>query len=424
MVVKRMALKKLNILIIAHLDDFPTNERPVAGMFIKEFVDGICDSCNYRVMLVGKVFLSIGFRTQLKQLLSLMEKLFKGTLFYKKNSGQNKCLNQGREFILPVFYPIVRILGRPVYFLSGLSLVLMAKRVLMKSGFKPDVIQTFKSFPSAYIGWKLRQKFHVPVINIEYQGPFSSYCSEPYCMERALAAIRNVDVTVHSRFQIGVIKKYGVSENKLRYWHFGVDTEQFVWDEKSHLKRKTEMEEKRFKLLVIGRVEEAKGLKYLIGALLAFVDKYPEICLSIVGPRGDCLDWVMMTIEQQGLEKNVECLGEVQHEELPGVINSHDVIIVASLFETFGLTIVEALSCGKPVVATRCGGPEEIVDEDVGVLVPARDSAALAKGIEYVIQNYQKYDPIKIRKYAVDNYDHRIMLGKLFKLYDEFSLKG
>jgi glycosyltransferase involved in cell wall biosynthesis len=422
--VLRMPSDKRNILIIAHMHDFPTKGRPVAGTFIKEFVDCISDSCNYRLMLVKKDFIRISVRAQTSQLISLAKRLLNGAIFEKRKIEESDYAEQAAERILPVSYPVLMVFGRPLYLLSGLTLAMTANKVLKKSGFKPDIIQTFKSFPSAYIGWKLKRRFRVPVVNVEYQGPFARYSDEPYCMKRALTAIRNIDRTVYTKFQTKVIKSYGIPEGKLGHWYFGVDAKKFAFDEEKYLKRKTETAKNRFKLLIVGRVEEEKGLKYLIMAMPELVDKYPEIRLSIAGPKGNCFDWVTETIGLLGLKKNVQYLGEVQREELPGVINDHDIVVVASLFETLGLTTFEAMSCGKPVVAARCGGPEEIINEETGVLVPVGNSQALAKGAEHVIQNYEKYDPMRIRQYVLKNYDYRVMKERLFRLYGELILRG
>lgn len=57
--------------------------------------------------------------------------------------------------------------------------------------------------------------------------------------------------------------------------------------------------------------------------------------------------------------------------------------------------LVEALACGKPVVATNIGGPSEIVIPEVGVLVPPRNSAALAEAIDHMLANFREYNPEK-----------------------------
>ena len=64
-------------------------------------------------------------------------------------------------------------------------------------------------------------------------------------------------------------------------------------------------------------------------------------------------------------------------------------------FETFGVVLVEALACGKPVIATDIGGPKEIITEEVGKLVPSGDSESLAEAIGYMLDHHQEYTPRK-----------------------------
>ena len=418
------SLRKKNILIIAFASDYPKKERPVAGPFIKEFVDKIGSDYNCEVMLVKRIFIDfIGFRSNLKNFWKAL-KFFIFMKFSKKEIAQNSSYEHMNESILLVTYPVFKIYGIRLHIFDGICVAVVAQIVLKKSGFKPDIIQTFKSFPPAYIGWKLKQKYHIPVINIEYQGPFSGYSEEPFCMKYVLSAIRNIDRTVYTKFQTNIIKSYGIPDNKLGHGHFGVDTDKFKFDEEKYSKRKNEVLKNKIKLLIIGRVEEEKGLKYLIESISILVKEYPDIQLSIVGPKGNCFDWLIETIKLLDIEKNVRYLGIIQREELAEVINDHDIIIIASLIETLGMTMLEALSCGKPVVATKCGGPEEFITENNGILVPARDASELARGTIYVIRNYRKFNPNKISEYVLKNYSYSVVGRKFNNLYEELSSKN
>lgn len=416
--------RRINILVIAFAHDYPTKERPVAGPFIKEFVEQIGSNYNCNVMLVKRIFIDfISFRSNLKNFWKAIKFLI-FMKFSKKKIVQNSSYEHMNESILSVNYPVFQIYGIRLYIFDGICATVVAQIVLKKSGFKPDIIQTFKSFPPAYIGLKLKKKYHIPVVNIEYQGPFSSYFEEPYCMRRALNAIRNIDRTVYTKFQINIIRSYGIPEDKLGHGHFGVDTNKFKFDEERYSKRKNEVLKNKIKLLVIGRVEEEKGLKYLIESIAILVKEYPDIQLSIVGPKGNCFEWLIENIKLLDIEKNVQYLGIIQRKDLAGVINDHDIIIIASFIETLGMTMLEALSCGKPVVATKCGGPEEFITKNNGILVPARDASALAQGISQVINNYYKYNPNKISEYVLKNYSYYAVGKKFHNLYEELSLKN
>jgi glycosyltransferase involved in cell wall biosynthesis len=78
----------------------------------------------------------------------------------------------------------------------------------------------------------------------------------------------------------------------------------------------------------------------------------------------------------------VRVVGRVPHDEVPGWLAAADVVCGPALIEPFGQAILEALACGRSVVATRVGGPPEFVPDDAGVLVDPLDTAELARALE------------------------------------------
>lgn len=406
---------KKKILIIAYAHDYPTKERPIAGIFIREFVDVMKDSYDCRVMLVKKKFVDLAVRTQAK----IFWNFINGVISRIVKPESRRFMDEKDSAIMMTEYPVFAFLGIKLHLFDGMSVALTARRVLKKSAFKPDVIQTFKSYPPAYIGWKIRKMFNVPVVNMEYQGPFSSYANEPYCMRRALDAIRNIDITVYTRFQIDIIRSYGIQGHRLYRGHFGIDADSFLFDEKKYLERMEDVAKGRIRLLVTGRVEDEKGIRYLAEAMLELVRDYPDIRLSLVGPEGNCSEWLLDYCRSNRLEENIKYLGVVKRDILPQVVSDHDIVVVASLYETFGMTMLEAMSCGKPIVATKCGGPNDVVNEDIGILVPPRDASALANGIRRVITDYSRYDPQRIRGYVLNEYDYGIVKSRFSALYEK-----
>ena len=88
--------------------------------------------------------------------------------------------------------------------------------------------------------------------------------------------------------------------------------------------------------------------------------------------------------------------GRVPHDDVPAWIAAADVVCAPSLLEPFGQSILEAMACGRSVVATRVGGPPEFVPEAAGVLVDPLDEAAIARALEqaatYAVPNLAARD--------------------------------
>jgi glycosyltransferase involved in cell wall biosynthesis len=118
-----------------------------------------------------------------------------------------------------------------------------------------------------------------------------------------------------------------------------------------------------------------------------------------------------------GLGERVEFAGRKPLGELVSEIQRSSVLVLPSRAESLGMVLVEALACGTPVVATRCGGPEDIVDERVGVLVPPEDPAALAAGIENVLDRRAEFDPAALRAHALERFGIESVIARYGELY-------
>ena len=82
------------------------------------------------------------------------------------------------------------------------------------------------------------------------------------------------------------------------------------------------------------------------------------------------------------MSTQVEFPGLLNREEVRNIIQESHVVVSSSIIETFGVTLIEGMSCGKPVIATRSGGPEEFVTPEVGILIPTDDITALANAMK------------------------------------------
>ncbi|MFN8525923.1 MAG: glycosyltransferase [Chloroflexota bacterium] len=127
------------------------------------------------------------------------------------------------------------------------------------------------------------------------------------------------------------------------------------------------------------RLDPQKGLDYLIGAA-ALV---PEAMFLVAGdgPERGRLDAL---VQDRGLSGRVKLLGH--RDDVPDLLARCDVFVLPSLYEGLPLSVLEAMAAARPVVATAVGGTDEAVaDGETGLLVPARDSEALASGIRRIL---------------------------------------
>lgn len=138
---------------------------------------------------------------------------------------------------------------------------------------------------------------------------------------------------------------------------------------------------------IVGRLARQKGHVHLLEAFAAIAGRVPGASLLIVGdgPERDALETTAATL---GVEKRVCWLGAVPPGEALSLYAVMDVFAMPSLFEGFGLTAVEAMAAGLPVVASDVEGLNEVVEEGVtGYLCPAGDSSRLAERLLELLTN-------------------------------------
>jgi phosphatidylinositol alpha-mannosyltransferase len=142
----------------------------------------------------------------------------------------------------------------------------------------------------------------------------------------------------------------------------------------------------KLNVLFVGRLERRKGLNYLLKAYRQVQREVPDSRLIIVGPGTRLKPWYQAIVRRYRL-KNVTFVGYVSCEELPRYYKTADVFCApATGRESFGIVLLEAMSLGKPVVASNIEGYASVITDGVdGLLVPPKDTKALAGALVSVM---------------------------------------
>lgn len=150
--------------------------------------------------------------------------------------------------------------------------------------------------------------------------------------------------------------------------------------------------------------KEIKGIPLLFRVIKRIKKENYKIRLHIVGDGEFLEEFKNLAIS---LDIEEECIfhGRFEKSRVYAIVNQMDFLVSASKFESFGCSIAEALVLGKPVVATKCGGPESIVTPDSGILVDKEDEQALYEGIIKMMQTYEQYDTDHIMRSARERFD-------------------
>jgi glycosyltransferase involved in cell wall biosynthesis len=202
--------------------------------------------------------------------------------------------------------------------------------------------------------------------------------------------------------------------------HSGVDVDRYM-------QVKVNLQEKRRSLglnpegLVVGTVGwllPIKGPMYLLKAMAEVWKGYPETSLVYVG-KGDLEGELKEEASRMGVSERVSFLG--WRDDIPEIMHILDIFVLPSLNEGMGRVLVEAMAAGRPVVASNVGGiPDLVMQGKNGLLVPAADIKALARGIEFFISypNERKEMGEEGRKMAI-RFGSDSMVQKIDRLYLE-----
>ena len=169
-----------------------------------------------------------------------------------------------------------------------------------------------------------------------------------------------------------LIERYAIPSGKITVIHCAVDAKKFNFKK---------LPKKPGSVLYVGRIAKRKGIDFLIRSMPLVVGAMPDAQL-LVGGKGSYLEKMKSLVRQLNLEHNVTFLGFIPDDQLNELYNRAQCVVVPSIFEGFGITVIEALAAGTRVVGTDVDGIREILHSgDFGRLAPYGDHRALADAI-------------------------------------------
>ena len=168
-----------------------------------------------------------------------------------------------------------------------------------------------------------------------------------------------------------------------------------------------------FHLVTVTRLVPTKGIDTLLRAMARVPG---AVTLTVVGEGPEATALQQLT-ERLDIEDRVRFTGGLDRTGVRAAYWSANAFVLPSRAETFGVVLLEAMATGLPVIATRCGGPQEIVDPSSGHLVPVDDADALAAAIQSLAQSDDPFDSAQIRRRTIDRYGPKSFLQRTRALY-------
>jgi len=269
---------------------------------------------------------------------------------------------------------------------------------------KPDIVHVHSFTVGEFAIW-IKENYDVPYVITEHSTAFARdmISKENLVVAEKVFKSSSYNIAVSNEFTLLLNKKFNVD---FQYIPNIVNTDFFEVKEKS-TKRK-------FDFINIAFLDKKKNQDILIKSFTKAFKDNSDVKLTIAGdgPEYDNLNNLIITLD---MTKQIKLYGRANREEVKELLQSSDAFVLSSQYETFGVVVIEAMACGLPVVATKCGGPESIViDEKLGRLVDINIDS-LSKGMLELYN--KKYDSKYIRNYVIDNFSADIISLKLIQVY-------
>jgi glycosyltransferase involved in cell wall biosynthesis len=316
--------------------------------------------------------------------------------------------------IITLNIPTYRLnISRPTYrstvFIFYLIRTLQAFRNMYATGYRPDILHghTFRAGFAAVILGKL---YNLPVIITEHNTAFPRNLLSKNKIILARFAMQNANrVLVVSKYLQNSIEGYGIHAN-FEVCPNVVDTSIFYPPLQFHTNTTCKQ------LLFVNRFDPVKGVDDLLIALSSIISSRQDWRLNIIGDGPDRAKYEEK-VKELGLQNQIIFHGYQSKSYIADYMRQSDIFLLTSHIETFSVVSAEALSCGLPVLSTRCGGPEEFITPDAGRLVPVNDPKSLASELVGMMDDLEIYDRYNIAKYASKIFSLKTVGFYLHKLY-------
>ncbi len=285
-------------------------------------------------------------------------------------------------------YPALPLLSRP---LNGAS---AARQLLARvRDFAPDMVLGIFLYPEAYAALRIAGSLGVPIM-AQSIGSDINRIGDPLSARFTRTVLREADFVITRSGDLrDKAIAMGAAPASTRALPNGCDTATFRVQNRLLAREKLQIDPSAETVVYIGRTDIRKGLRELVESAAALHRTRPQLHTYLVG-EGPDRSLIASHIQQHHATDYIHLMPRCSFDEVAVWMSAADLVTLPSYMEGCPNVVLEALACGRPVVATRVGGIPEILSEQFGRLVAPRDSAALSEAIASVLD--ADWDPSAI----------------------------
>lgn len=279
------------------------------------------------------------------------------------------------------------------------------KKIVEEKG-KPDLIHAH-FVNQGHMGSLLKEKHGIPLVITEHSSQFNKENGSERFIKKGEKTFKKADklITVSPSLQNRIKERYGVDSI---YIPNIVDTSVFTYTPREA--------NSKFRFVSTAHLIPIKDNNTTIKAFYQAFKGKEDVELKIFGEGGE-RNKLEELIRSLGLEGKVKLMGQCRREVIAEAYKESDAFVLASKSETFGVSYIEALASGLPVLATRCGGPEAFVEESNGIFSEVGDVDSLAKNMLYMYENIDNFNRERISKDTVNKFSPESVGKKIVDVY-------
>lgn len=298
-------------------------------------------------------------------------------------------------------------LGRSTLSIKNLVLRKMAKKgysLITQDGWKPEVIHAHFSL-NGYAFSSIATTYNIPFVVTEHSSQVNKKNITRRHLKRAIEAYKGANVLIAVSSALASSIYYHTRRKALVIPNI-LDSSSFT----SNIDNKKDT----FMFVSTGNLIPLKNMDILLKAFSMLEDKTCSLVIFGQGKQKDNLEQLAKILK---IDSRVTFKGHVPRGEMSQVYEKASCFVLPSSSETFGVAYIEAMAMGLPVIATRCGGPEDFVVDEVGVLIPKNDVDSLAQAMAKMIETASLYDPIFISTYVKERFSPHVVATQLTEIY-------
>ena len=282
--------------------------------------------------------------------------------------------SKGSSIVHYLSYPSVPLLGRIT---NGYAVARSLEGPL--KAYAPDLILAYWLYPDAFGAGLVARAMKVPLVVGARGSDIRARDRLSLAYTRRVLAHSDHVLTVSDDLQRIAAESFAVPPNRISTVRNGCDTSIFSLGDRSAARAGLGLPDGRL-VLYVGRLVAAKGLLELLEAWMQLAAADPSLRLAFVG-EGGLREELFRRARARGFSDRVLLPGISAPAQVAEWMRACDVMCLPSYSEGFPNVLIEALACGRPIVATPVGGIREIVDRENGLFVPVRNVDLLATAL-------------------------------------------